>query len=137
MDVSGGFSCKDCRAVEREERDQEIGTFFYVKKVGKEARTIRKMGTPVEYNGKKYVSLKELSEDINIPYSPLVHRYYRTKNIEDAIEGARNSLQNKKPYVLWNRQYKNINSVASAFGLQQRIIMIHPLFLIDSNMVLI
>ena len=71
----------------------------------------------MEYNGKKYVSLRELSEDINIPYSPLAHRYYRTKNIEDAIEWARDSLQNNKPYVLWNRQYKSINCIASAFGL--------------------
>ena len=31
-------------------------------------RRIPKPGTQVEYKGKKYVSLKELSKDINVPY---------------------------------------------------------------------
>lgn len=37
----------------------------------KEGEKIPKPGTQVEYKGKKYVSLKELSKDINVPYSPL------------------------------------------------------------------
>ena len=42
----------------------------------KEGERIPKLGTQVEYKGKKYVSLKELSKDINVPRSPLVHIYY-------------------------------------------------------------
>ena len=34
----------------------------------KEGEKIPKPGTQVEYKGKKYVSLKELSKDINVPY---------------------------------------------------------------------
>ena len=41
----------------------------------KEGERIPKPGTQVEYKGKKYVSLKELSKDINVPYtSSLVRR---------------------------------------------------------------
>ncbi len=71
----------------------------------------------MEYNGKKYVSLKELSKDIDVPYSPLMHRYYRTGNIEDAVAWAADTMEKKKSYVLWNRQYENLNSIALAFGL--------------------
>ena len=71
----------------------------------------------MEYKGKKYVSLKELSKDINVPYSPLMHRYYRTGDIEDAVLWAANAEEKKKSYVLWNRQYENVNSIALAFGL--------------------
>ena len=70
----------------------------------------------MEYKGKKYVSLKELSKDINVPYSPLMHRYYRTGDIEDAVLWAANAEEKKKSYVLWNRQYENVNSIALAFG---------------------
>lgn len=40
----------------------------------------------------KYVSLKELSKDINIPYSPLMHKYYRTGDIEDVVGNIINVL---------------------------------------------
>lgn len=43
------------------------------KKQKKGGRRIPKPGTQVEYKGKKYVSLKELSKEINVPYSPLMH----------------------------------------------------------------
>lgn len=71
----------------------------------------------MEYKGKKYVSLKELSKDIQVPYSQLMHRYYRTGDIEDAVLWAAKSEEKKKSYILWNRQYENVNSIALAFGL--------------------
>ena len=43
------------------------------KKQKKGGRRIPKPGTQVEYKGKKYVSLKELSKEINVPYSPLMY----------------------------------------------------------------
>ena len=89
----------------------------------KEGARIPKPGTQVEYQGKKYVSLKELSKDINIPYSPLIHRYYRTGDIEDAVAWATDVMEKKKSYVLWNRQCENLNSIALAFGLNPGSIM--------------
>lgn len=83
----------------------------------KGGRKISKRGTQVEYNGKKYVSLRELSKDIGVPYAPLMHRYYRTEDIEDAVAWATDTMEKKKSYVLWNRQYENLNSIALAFGL--------------------
>ena len=71
----------------------------------------------MEYKGKKYVPLKELSKDIQVPYSQLMHRYYRTGDIEDAVLWAAKSEEKKKSYILWNRQYENVNSIALAFGL--------------------
>lgn len=71
----------------------------------------------MEYKGKKYVSLKELSKDIQVPYSQLMHRYYRTGDIEDAVLWAAKSEEKKKSYILWNRQYENVNCIALAFGL--------------------
>ena len=71
----------------------------------------------MEYNGKKYVSLKELSKDIDVPYSPLMHRYYRSGDIEDAVAWAADTVEKKKSYVLWNRQYENLNCIALSFGL--------------------
>ena len=79
---------------------------------------IPKPGTQVEYKGKKYVSLKELSKDINVPYSPLMHRYYRTGDIEDAVLGAANAEEKKKSYVLWNRQYEPYDEV---FDIMQEV----------------
>lgn len=80
-------------------------------------RRIPRPGTQVEYKGKKYVSLKELSNDMHVPYSQLMHRYYRTGDIEDAVLWAEKSAEKKKSYILWNRQYENVNSIALAFGL--------------------
>lgn len=104
-------------------------TFFIINEAGKRRRCkkgyyqrkeeerIPKPGTQVEYNGKKYVSLKELSKDIDVPYSPLMHRYYRSGDIEDAVAWASDTKEKKKSYVLWNRQYENLNCIALAFGL--------------------
>lgn len=76
-----------------------------------------KQGIIVEYKGKKYVSLKELSKDIEVPYSSLMHRYYRTGDIEDAVAWAADTMEKKRSYVLWNHQYENVNSIALDFGL--------------------
>lgn len=76
-----------------------------------------KPGTQVEYRGKKYVSLKELSNDIGVPYSQLMHKYYRTGDIEEAVAWAAGTAEREETYILWNHQYENLNSIALAFGL--------------------
>ena len=49
----------------------------------------RRKGHEVDYAGKKYVSLHELCDDLDLPYSPLAHKYYRTKDIEQSVERAK------------------------------------------------
>ena len=46
----------------------------------------RRKGHEIDYAGKKYVSLHELCDDLDLPYSPLAHKYYRTKDIEQSVE---------------------------------------------------
>ena len=48
----------------------------------------RRKGHEIDYAGKKYVSLHELCDDLDLPYSPLAHKYYRTKDIEQSVERA-------------------------------------------------
>ena len=49
----------------------------------------RRKGHEIDYAGKKYVSLHELCDDLDLPYSPLAHKYYRTKDIEQSVERAK------------------------------------------------
>ena len=46
----------------------------------------RRKGHEIDYAGKKYVSL---CDDLDLPYSPLAHKYYRTKDIEQSVERAK------------------------------------------------
>lgn len=48
----------------------------------------RRKGHEIDYAGKKYVSLHELCDDLDLPYSPLAHKYYRTKDIEQSVESV-------------------------------------------------
>lgn len=49
----------------------------------------RRKGYEIDYAGKKYVSPHELCDDLDLPYSPLAHKYYRTKDIEQSVERAK------------------------------------------------
>ena len=69
------------------------------------------------YDGRKYISLRELCRDLNLPYSQVMHKYYRTKSIEESVEWAKKVQAKKAGYVLWGRQYETLNDIAKAFGL--------------------
>lgn len=60
---------------------------FFIRKEGDEVK--RRKGHEIDYAGKKYVSLHELCDDLDLPYSPLAHKYYRTKDIEQSVERAK------------------------------------------------
>ena len=46
-----------------------------------------------------------------------MHKYYRTKSIEESVEWAKKVQVKKAGYVLWGRQYDTLNDIAKAFGL--------------------
>ena len=46
-----------------------------------------------------------------------MHKYYRTKSIEESVEWAKKVQAKKAGYVLWGRQYDTLNDIAKAFGL--------------------
>lgn len=54
----------------------------------KEGEIIPRPGARVEYKGKKYISLRELGRDIDVPYLPPLHKYERAGNIEEAVVWA-------------------------------------------------
>ena len=57
-----------------------MGTaIVFIRKEGDEVK--RRKGHEIDYAGKKYVSLHELCDDLDLPYAPLAHKYYRTKDI--------------------------------------------------------
>ena len=56
-------------------------------------------GTKVIYEGKEYPSLRELSRQLGLEYSPLVHKFYRTNNIEESVEWAKQSSAKSEQYV--------------------------------------
>lgn len=46
-----------------------------------------------------------------------MHKYYRTKSIEESVEWAKKVQARKAGFVLWGRQYDTLNDIAKAFGL--------------------
>lgn len=74
-------------------------------------------GTKVIYEGKEYPSLRELSRQLGLEYSPLVHKFYRTNNIEESVEWAKQSSAKSEQYVLWGKQYQSYGEISKAFGL--------------------
>ncbi len=46
-----------------------------------------------------------------------MHKYYRTKSIEEPVEWAKKVQVKKAGYVLWGRQYDTLNDIAKEFGL--------------------
>ena len=65
----------------------------------------RRKGYEIDYAGKKYVSPHELCDDLDLPYSPLAHKYYRTKDIEQSVERAK-KVKDAQTYTVWGREYK-------------------------------
>lgn len=63
----------------------------------------RRKGHQVEYQGKKYDSLSELSKDLELPYSSIVHNYYRTKNVDKAVKIAQKAKE-AEIYVVWGKK---------------------------------
>lgn len=59
-----------------------MGTKFRERKEGE---IIPRPGTRVEYKGKKYISLRELSRDIDVPYLPLLHKYEGIKILQEML----------------------------------------------------
>lgn len=41
-----------------------------------------KSAIEVTFDGRKYISLRELCRDLNLPYSLVMHKYYRTGSID-------------------------------------------------------
>ena len=70
----------------------------------------RRKGHEIDYAGKKYVSLHELCDDLDLPYSPLAHKYYRTKDIEQSVERAK-KVKDAQTYIVWGREYKSLTAL--------------------------
>lgn len=81
----------------------------------------RRKGHEVDYAGKKYVSLHELCDDLDLPYSPLAHKYYRTKDIEQSVERAK-KVKDAQTYIVWGREYKSLTDIAKEYGTSAAVI---------------
>lgn len=81
----------------------------------------RRKGHEVDYAGKKYVSLHELCDDLDLPYSPLAHKYYRTKDIEQSVERAK-KVKDAQTYTVWGREYKSLTDIAKEYGTSAAVI---------------
>lgn len=76
----------------------------------------RRKGHQVEYQGKKYDSLSELSKDLELPYSSIVHNYYRTKNVDKAVKIAQKAKE-AEIYVVWGKKYCSVSKMANEYGI--------------------
>lgn len=76
----------------------------------------RRKGYQVEYQGKKYDSLSELSKDLELPYSSIVHNYYRTKNVDKAVKIAQKAKE-AEIYVVWGKKYCSVSKMANEYGI--------------------
>lgn len=74
-------------------------------------------GTEVVYNGRKYVFLRDLCRELELAYSQVVHKYYRTKDIDESVEWAKRVQVRKEKHILWGRHYETLNDAAKTFGL--------------------
>ncbi len=81
----------------------------------------RRKGHEIDYAGKKYVSLHELCDDLDLPYSPLAHKYYRTKDIEQSVERAK-KVKDAQTYTVWGRKYKSLTDIAKEYGTSAAVI---------------
>ena len=81
----------------------------------------RRKGHEIDYAGKKYVSLHELCDDLDLPYSPLAHKYYRTKDIEQSVERAK-KVKDAQTYTVWGREYKSLTDIAKEYGTSAAVI---------------
>lgn len=76
----------------------------------------RRKGYQVEYQGKKYDSLSELSKDLELPYSSIVHNYYRTKDVEKAVKTAQRAKE-AETYAVWGKKYSSVSKMANEYGI--------------------
>lgn len=53
----------------------------------------RGMGTPIEFNGKYYLSIKELCEAYNVKYYTYLQRQYRRWSFEECILGRKKNKE--------------------------------------------
>ena len=81
----------------------------------------RRKGHEIDYAGKKYVSLHELCDDLDLPYAPLAHKYYRTKDIEQSVERAK-KVKDAQTYTVWGREYKSLTDIAKEYGTSAAVI---------------
>lgn len=51
-----------------------------------------------------------------------MHKYYRTKSIEESVKWAKKVQVKKAGYVLWGRQYDPLNDIAKEFGLNTGVV---------------
>lgn len=79
--------------------------------------TVPREGQRIEYQGKEYISHRELCRELGIPISPFSHKFYRTQNVEESIAWAREAAEKNKKLFLWGKQYQSLSEIAQTFGL--------------------
>lgn len=60
--------------------------------------------------------MKELSDKLQIPYSPLMHKLHRTGDLSVAVEWAKYVAEEKETYRLWGVEYNTVADIGKAFG---------------------
>lgn len=80
-------------------------------------KTVPKEGQRIEYQGKEYISHRELCRELDIPLSPFSHKFYRTQDVEESIAWARETAEKSRKLFLWGKQYQSLTEIAQTFGL--------------------
>lgn len=58
-----------------------------------------------------------MCRELDISYSAVSHKFYRTQNIEEAVAWARKTEERDKKLTVWGTQYKSLSEIAKAFGI--------------------
>ena len=72
-------------------------------------------GIQTEYEGVQYPSLSSMAEKLDLPLSILQHAYYRTKDIGQSVEYAREYAS--RDMAVWGKEYQSLSQVAMVFGI--------------------
>lgn len=72
-------------------------------------------GIQTEYEGVQYPSLSSMAEKLDLPLSILQHTYYRTKDIGQSVEYAREYAS--RDMAVWGKEYQSLSQVAMVFGI--------------------
>lgn len=72
-------------------------------------------GIQTEYGGVQYPSLSSMAERLDLPLSILQHAYYRTKDIGQSVEYAREYAS--RDMAVWGKEYQSLSQVAMVFGI--------------------
>jgi hypothetical protein len=72
-------------------------------------------GIQTEYEGVQYPSLSSMAERLDLPLSILQHAYYRTKDIGQSVEYAREYAS--RDMAVWGKEYQSLSQVAMVFGI--------------------